>query len=435
MTAAPAEPAPPPSSGPPPLERGLRVRLSLLMFLQAAIPGAWSPVLGSRLREFGFSGAETGAIFSTSAIAALIAPAVAGMLADRWFRSDRLLVGLHLLAAGQLAWLSTFTPESAPAGAAAPLFFGAALALMLTFVPTWVLAYAVVYRHLPDPVRDMPGVRVFGSLGWMVAALAVDTVLGQGAAVSGKPMALAAGLGVLTAGFALWLPATPPLPGAAGAPLGRVLGLLRRRTLGVFLPVAFVTAGVVAFYGPFMSTFLADRGVTAVASWLSVGQLAEAVVMPLAPWLLWRFGLRAAITAGIAAWAIRYGLFATAVDSAGWGAAALLTGIALHGVCISLFREAGSILVRLRSPAAMRGSAQGLYFAVTDGFGTLLGTNVAGWLVDLHRRAGAGADGAAATDWAGVWWPPAITAGVAAVIFAWWYPAPKPRLPDAAQHR
>jgi nucleoside transporter len=384
-----------------------RLKLSTLMFLQYFVWGAWSVTMGTWLgATLGFSGQQIGLSYGTTAIAAMLSPFFVGMIADRFFSTEKLLAGLHTFGAGILLWASTqdtFGP-----------FYGVLMAYALCYMPTLALSNSISFRQMQDPSREFPAVRVLGTIGWIVAGLVIGTL---GLEASAIPMRIAAagslGLGL----FCLALPHTPPQKVALRVTVRDVLGLdalrlLRDPSFAVFVIGSFLICIPLQFYYTFANPFLNELGVSNAAGKMTLGQMSEIGFMLVMPWFFRRLGVKYMLLVGMAAWAGRYLLFAAGDNGAMvW---ALYSGILLHGICYDFFFVTGQIYVDQRAPADLRAAAQGLIAFVTLGVGMFIGSLISGRVVDAFSITAE----PPAHAWDRIWLVPAGGALCVLILFA-----------------
>jgi nucleoside transporter len=407
----------------PPLDMGLRLKLSVMMFLQFATWGAWFVIMGNYLDSRGFTKGEIGSIYGKMALGTIFAPLFIGQIADRFFSSERLMAVLHFLGAGLLYWMAKIdgpvelfsTIIEGPV-----LFYWVALLYALVYSPTLALSNSIAFTHVPDGSRDFPGLRVLGTVGWIAANWIIGLLLwitpsAAGQPMSNEPFLLGAMFSCMLAIFSLLLPHTPP-PGKAGdaLPFLKAVGLLKEFSFAVFFGVSFVITIVLAFYYGFTGIYL-EKGVGLegdnVAPVMTIGQFAELLLLPFLPYFLRHWGMKWVLAIGMLSWGIRYGLFSLYAQADMTLLYPLvLLGIALHGVCFDFFFAAGFIHVDNTAPPEIRGSGQALFTFLTYGVGMWLGNMLSGALGDLLTTKTLDAAGKeiTVTDWTMFWLIPAL---------------------------
>jgi nucleoside transporter len=391
-----------------------RVRLSAMMFLQYFVWGAWSVTMGTWLSAtLHFSGEQVGLAYGTTALAAMISPFFVGMIADRFFATERLLAVLHLIGGGFLFYASMQT-------AFAPLYV-VLLAYTLCYMPTLALSNSLSFHQMENPAKEFPSVRVLGTIGWIVAGLAVGAMKLEATAL---PMRVAAAASVVLGLYSLLLPHTPPQRTQGRVSWREVVGidalkLLRDSSFAVFVAGSFLICIPLQFYYTFTNPFLNELNVSNAAGKMTLGQMSEIFFMLVMPWFFRRLGVKTMMLVGMAAWAARYALFAAGDNGAlVW---MLYSGILLHGICYDFFFVTGQIYVDRRAPADLRAAAQGFIAFVTLGVGMFIGSWLSGKVVDYF----ASPAGSANHLWNRIWLVPAAGAAAVLLLFAVFFKSEK----------
>ncbi|GIW82807.1 MAG: nucleoside permease [Gemmatales bacterium] len=432
-----ASPETSPSSAPPPLALGLRLNLSGMMFLQFAVWGAWFVVQANFLGAMNFSEPQIGNIYATMYLGAMLSPIFIGQIADRYFASEKLMALLHILGAGALYWMATLSDPT--------VYYWAALVYALAYSPTLALSNSVAFTHVPDATRDFPGVRVLGTIGWIIAGLVLtvllrvfadsadpQTLAGWSVTLGGTrltlPLLFAAGLSLVLGVWSFFLPHTPPTGKAGDAlPFLRAVSLMREPSFGVFYGVSFIITIALSFYytwtGPFLQNGPPKVEGANVSSIMAIGQGAEIFFLVLLPLFLRWLGMKWVLALGMAAWGVRYGIFAL-----GEPFVLILLGIALHGICFDFFLAAGFIYVDNESPKDIRASAQALFGFLTYGAGMYLGSVLSGYVAKMFTTNGV-------INWTSFWIVPAIGVTLSLLVFVVFFreAAKKPELGEQAE--
>ena len=381
-------------------------RLSLMMFLQFFIWGSWSVTLGLVMSQHNMS-LLIGDAFSAGPIASILSPFVLGMLVDRFFASQKVMAVMHLAGAAIL-W---FVPQALVAQNGA-LLIGLLFGYTLCYMPTLALTNNIAFHSLSDKDKTFPVVRVFGTIGWIVAGIFIGVT---GISDTTGIFTLAAVISVILALYSLTLPNTPAP--AKGLPVkvrdlfcADAFALLKVRHFFVFSLCATLISVPLGPYYAYTASFLADAGVGDVSTAMSFGQMSEIFFMLVIPFLFRRLGVKYMLLIGMCAWFVRYAFFALGISEE--GRFLLYLGILLHGVCYDFFFVVGFIYTDRIAGEKVKGQAQSMIVMFTYGIGMLLGSQISG---ALYNRLVAGQTVPQA--WTTFWWIPAVAAAVIAVIF------------------
>lgn len=343
--------------------------LSMMMFLQFFVWGSWFVTLFLVLGKVAL-GSIIADSYSTAPIAAMIAPLFLGLIADRFFPSEKVMAVLMLVGGA----LMLAVPGAIASGNAS-LVFWLFMGHMLCYMPTLGLGNTIAFSNLPRDV--FPRVRVWGTIGWIAAGL-VAGFLGWSDSVN---LFLMAGWAAVALGaLSFFLPKTPPP--SAGQPVNlRALfmvdafALLKRLPFLVFIVCSTLICIPLAYYYSNASAFLGNMGFEQAASAMSIGQMSEIAFMLLIPFFFRKLGVKGMILIGMGAWLARYLLFAFgAPDQVAW---MLFLGIALHGICYDFFFVTGFMYTDREAPKAVRGQAQSMLVFFTQGVGMFIGFKVA----------------------------------------------------------
>ncbi len=389
-----------------------KFQLSLMMFLQFFIWGGWFVTLGTFIgNNLGASGAETGMAFSTQSWGAIIAPFFIGLIADRYFNAEKILGVLHLIGAVLMYFMSQATSFDA--------FYPLVFAYMVAYMPTLALVNSVSFFQMKDPAKEFSIIRVFGTIGWIIAGLLISYFqwdstksIDEGALSNTFTMVAIASLILGVISFTL--PKTPPSQSDGAVSVSDILGLdalklLKDRNFLMFFITSILICIPLAFYYQQANPFLVELGMENPTGKMTLGQISEVLFMLLLPFFFKKFGFKKTLLVGMLAWAVRYTLFA--YGNAGEQAFMLLVGIALHGICYDFFFVSGQIYTDFKAGEKIKSAAQGLITLATYGVGMLIGFWVAGKISDQNMLA----DGT--HNWEVIWMLPAAFALGVMVLF------------------
>ncbi len=385
-------------------------KLSIMMFMEFFVWGAWYVTVGNYMAEIGMTEAIYWA-YTVGPIGAIISPFFLGMVADRFFATEKVLGAMHILG-GVFIFIAPFVAASGSATG----FIVMLLLHMLCYMPTVGLANTLAFHHLTNQEKEFPAIRVFGTIGWIVAGVIVS--YGLGADKTALPLQIAGVAGVLLGAFSFTLPHTPPPAAGEKASARQILGLdalaqLSNRPFVVFITSSFLICIPLAAYYSYAPVFVNAAGISDPAFKMSFGQMSEVIFMLLVPIFYARLGVKWMLLVGMFAWVLRYGFFAVAAPDGIFSM--ILTGVILHGICYDFFFVAGQIYVDKKSTPEIRGQAQGFLVLITYGIGMLIGALTTGWLFN-NTVTGEGA--AALGQWQTFWMIPAVFAAVIMVLFA-----------------
>lgn len=380
-----------------------------MMFLEFFIWGAWFVTLGTFLgQNMAASGGQIGQAFSTQSWGAIIAPFIIGLIADRYFNAEKILGVLHLIGAGLMYFMSKSDNFAE--------FYPHVLGYMLVYMPTLALVNSVSFNQMKDPAKEFSLIRVWGTIGWIVAGLSISYLFRwdstesiQGGMLK-NTFLLAGGASAFLGIFSFFLPSTPPRANKSKkVSVSDILGLdalklLANRNFLVFFVSSVLICIPLAFYYQNTNPFLVSTGMENPTGKMTIGQMSEVAFMLLLPLFFKKYGFKMTILVGMMAWAIRYLLFA--YGNADNLAFMLYLGIALHGICYDFFFVSGQIYTDAKAGSAVKSAAQGLITLATYGVGMLIGFWVAGMVVEAYPG-----------DWQTIWMYPAAFAGIILIVF------------------
>jgi nucleoside transporter len=389
-------------------------RLSIMMFLQFFIWGSWYTSIAVYMTAQGMK-ELTHWPYTVNPIAAIIAPFFLGLIADRFFPTQKVLAILHIL--GGIFMMIVPTTSGDPA-----LFILLLLLYNICYMPTLGLSNSLAFHNINNQEKQFPLIRVFGTIGWIVAGLFVSFILsdliGGKAEATPYPIYTAAVASILLGFYSFTLPHTPPSAKGEKVSLQSIAGVDALKQLGgpafyVFILCSFLICIPLAAYYNFTQLYMENSGFEKIAATQTLGQMSEVLFMLLMPFFFVRLGVKYMLLVGMLAWVARYALFAIgAPDSVQW---MIIAGIALHGICYDFFFVTGQIYVDKKSSERIRGQAQGLLVLVTYGVGMLIGAQVAGRLFNsfLGQQ-----ENLTPEQWQSFWWLPAGFAAIVMIIFA-----------------
>lgn len=393
------------------MSRKFHANLSIMMFLEFFVWGAWYVTVGIYMTSVGMTDAIYWA-YTVSPIGAMISPFFLGMIADRFFATEKVLGVLHLIGGAAMLMAAKVAGGGA---AAAPLFITFLLIHMICYMPTISLTNALAFHHVSSQEKEFPLIRVFGTLGWIVAGILVSAVLH--ADETALPLQIAGMAGIVMGLYSFSLPHTPPPAKGETITVRQILGLdalaqLKSRSFIVFIVSSLLISIPLAAYYAYAPVFVSAAGVVDPAFKMSFGQMSEVLFMLAMPLLFVRLGVKWMLIIGMGAWALRYALFAAAaVNGVMW---MIMLGILLHGICYDFFFVSGHIYVDKKATPAIRGQAQGLIIFVTYGVGMFIGAQVSGWVFNAVVGESAKALGL----WQQFWIIPAVFAAAVIVMFS-----------------
>jgi nucleoside transporter len=384
-------------------------RLSIMMFLQFFIWGAWYATGGNYMKSHGMANVIYLA-YMTSAIGAIISPFFLGMIADRFFPVQKVLGIMHILS-GIFVFSAPFFAEGS--FISTPLFLGFLLLHMLCYMPTVNLAAATAFHILDNREKQFPLIRLFGTLGWITAGIVVSKLLKGD--TTAMPMRISGIGGVLMGFYSFTLPQIPPAGSVKKISFRDVIGAdafakLKSRSFIIFIISLLLISLPFAAYFSYVPVFLQSANIANPAFKMTFGQMSEIIFLLVLPWFFARFGLKWVLLTGMLAWVTRYALFALAAPGAvGW---MITAGILLHGCCYYFVYVAGQIYIDKKATPDIRAQAQGLFVLVSYGVGQGLGTLAAGGIFNSIM-----ANGISLNNWQYFWTIPLLFSAVVTILF------------------
>ena len=395
----------------------VKLKLSFMMFLEWFIWGAWFVPLWRYLNDLGFSATQIAWSYSCTGIAAILSPVLVGVIADRYYSAQKVLSVLHVCGAIILLYVAQQTQFEN--------FLPPLLVYTLVYMPTVAITNSIAFRNLADSEGEFPRVRVLGTIGWIFSGLLVGFVpswVGLGdISTTNLPFIVTAAASILLAGFALFLPDTPPNAHHGQIDVKELLGLnavqmLREKEFGIFAICSFLFCIPLAFYYQFANGYLTQVGLTQATGWMTLGQFSEIFFMISLPFFIKRFGIKKVLLLGLVTAMIRYGFFMIGGTENMFQYALLFGGILLHGASYDFYFVSAYIYTDRKAPAHMRTAAQGLLTLICMGMGSLVGNLVGGYT--LEQFALQEPKGAETFDWFAVWGVGVAIIAVVMIIFS-----------------
>tara|TARA_Y100001970_G_scaffold118787_1_gene147348 strand:- start:1393 stop:2562 length:1170 start_codon:yes stop_codon:yes gene_type:complete len=376
------------------------------MFLEFFIWGGWFVTMGTFLSQsFNASGLQLANAYETQSIGAIIAPFIIGLIADRYFSAQKILGFLHLSGAFLLYMAGSSNDFSS--------FYPFVLLYMILYMPTLALVNSVAFRQMSDPSKEFPPIRVFGTVGWIVAGLVIGFLGWESQNLLAYTFYLTASASAILGIFSFILPSTPPTADKGDYSIKKILGLdalslLNDKKYLIFFISSILICIPLAFYYQHANQFLNEIGMSRAAAVMSLGQISEALFILLLPIFLKRYGIKITLIVGMLAWVVRYILFAYGdVGESSW---MLILGVILHGICYDFFFVSGQIYTDNKAGEQFKSSAQGLITLATYGLGMLVGFRSAGYITDQYVVDGG-------HDWTQIWMIPSGFALLVLIFF------------------
>jgi MFS transporter, NHS family, xanthosine permease len=394
---------------------GIKNRLILLNFFQFFIWGCWLISLGGYMfNTLGFSGVQVGSIYATMGIASLFMPGLLGIVADRWVNTERVLGICHIVGAGLLFWASTVSKYD--------LLYWVMLFYSMVYMPTIALNNSVAYHILEkrghNVVKEFPPIRVWGTVGFIVAMWVVDIAglkIGPGQFYISAAASLCLGI------YAFYMPKCEPSKAHKSKSLFSAMGLdafilFKKTKMAVFFIFAMMLGAALQITNMLGEPFLMDFKTNYPASFtvthpgllMSISQISETLFILTIPFFLSRFGIKKVMMISIFAWVLRFGLFGMGNPAGGF--VLIILSMIIYGMAFDFFNISGSLFVEMETTTKIRASAQGLFMIMTNGIGAICGGLISGWVVDHFTSNGV-------KNWQSIWFSFAAYALLLGIIF------------------
>lgn len=399
----------------------IKLRLTILNFLELFVFGAWLISLGGYLGgSLHFEGFQIGKVFTTLGLASLVMPAIVGIIADKYLNAQKVLGILHLIGAGFMIYLAQ-TQDYAT-------FFWLMLGYLTMYMPTLGLAnsvsYSLLVKHKYDVVKVFPGIRVWGTIGFIIAEVAVGTL---GWAHDNTQFYFAATISFIMGIYSFTLPNIPLSKSENKSFVERMgldaFALLKEYKMAVFFIFATLLGVVLqisnAWASEFMRSFKADFPnsfpVTNSNTFIALSQGSEVLFILTIPFFLKKFGIKVVMILSMMAWFLRFGLFGVGSPE-GIGLGYLILSMIVYGAAFDFFNISGSLFIETETDSKYRSSAQGLFILLTNGVGAILGGLGSGYIVDVFSVYDGG--DLVSRDWYSIWGVFSIYAIILALLFA-----------------
>jgi NHS family xanthosine MFS transporter len=398
----------------------LKLRLTILSFFQFFVWGAWLLTIGTYcFNAKGWTGAQFGAIFSTLALSSLFMPALTGIIADRWMNAERLYGLLHIIYGAVLF----FVPKVNDPDTLYYVVFAAMICYMPTISLSNSISYTILKRNNYDVVKVFPPIRVWGTIGFIVAAWTTNL---SGSKANANQFLIGGAAAIALGIYAFTLPKCPPQKSIdKNASVFEQLGLnafklFANYKMALFFIFSMFLGAALQLTNMYGDSFLDDfKKVTEYANSLvvkystviiTISQISETVFILTIPFFLKKFGIKKVMLFSMIAWVLRFGLFAYG-DPAGnlW---MIILSCIVYGMAFDFFNISGSLFVETTTDSKIRASAQGLFMMMTNGVGAFLGSKLSGYIIDAYYTTPNGDK-----DWHGIWLVFAVYAAVVALFF------------------
>ena len=397
---------------------GIKSQLKGMMFMQYFIWGSWLITLGAYMMQtLKFTGVEVGLVYGSKGIAALIMPGLLGIIADKFIPANRLYIICHLICAIALFYAASVTDPS--------IMFWVMLINAMAFMPTIALSNSIGYfclnKHNLDSIANFPPIRVFGTIGFIIAMWCVSLFKLE---LSNTQLYIAAFASLCLALYSLCLPKIPTAQHKQSTSWASRLGLdafvlFKKPVMAVFFLFAMLLGAVLQITNTFGSPFIHDFAknpefadsliVQYPSILLSVSQMAEVAFILAIPFFLKRFGIKKVMLISMIAWTLRFGFFAYG-DPSPWGFVLLMLSMIVYGCAFDFFNISGSIYIENEVKPEIRASAQGLFMTMVNGVGAYAGAIISGMIIDHFTTNGV-------KDWQSIWLIFASYTLILAIIF------------------